>query len=352
MISFYPGPSQLDPGIDKYLQQAVSSGILSVNHRSKEFVELSKSTIAAVKSKLDIPEDYVVLYISSATECWEVISQSLVKNKSLHLFNGAFGQKWMEYAQKIKPASGIAFGIEEPLPVHKLNKESAEVICLTHNETSNATQVSNELLQQIRNEYADSLIAIDATSSMAGVKLDFTLADVWFASVQKCFGLPAGMALLILSPKAIAKTKEVNERGHYNSLLFQLEKMQDWQTTHTPNVLAIFLLKEVMENRADIGRIHSILFERAQSWYQFLDKLKGVHVLIKNPEVRSETVIAIEAGPDIISKVKQAAFEKGLLLGNGYGTWAKNTFRIANFPALTEEHIGQLKKFLIEELGI
>jgi phosphoserine aminotransferase len=49
----------------------------------------------------------------------------------------------------------------------------------------------------------DALIAVDATSSMAGVELDWQSADIWFASVQKCFGLPAGMAVMVCSPRAL-----------------------------------------------------------------------------------------------------------------------------------------------------
>src|ERR1700749_4185545 len=105
MISFYPGPSKIYPEVADYLQDAVRDGVLSINHRSPEFAEISKNAILYLKEKLNIPEDYTVLYTSSATECWEIIAQSLIKRGSYHIYNGAFGEKWYKYTSKLIPAT-------------------------------------------------------------------------------------------------------------------------------------------------------------------------------------------------------------------------------------------------------
>ncbi|MDZ7649122.1 MAG: hypothetical protein U5K54_19230 [Cytophagales bacterium] len=61
---------------------------------------------------------------------------------------------------------------------------------------------------------------------MAGIESKFQSADVWFASVQKCFGLPAGLAVMVCSAhKYNIYMKSVNERKHYNSLAFIHEMM-------------------------------------------------------------------------------------------------------------------------------
>ena len=33
--------------------------------------------------------------------------------------------------------------------------------------------------------------------------------------------------------------------------------------------------------------------------------------------------------------------------GNGYGAWQRNTFRIANFPAILDEEYEELKRFFL-----
>ena len=203
---------------------------------------------------MNIPKDYTVFFTSSATECWEIIAQSVVQEKSFHIYNGAFGQKWFDYSKRLHPeAAAYSFSFNDKIDPKKLViGQGYGAICLTQNETSNGTQVTNAILRSLKKISSDSLIAVDATSSMAGIKLDFNAADIWFASVQKCFGLPAGLGLLVCSPRAIQLTNKVAERSHYNSITFMSEMMAKWQTPFTPNVLGIYLLMRVLEEfRAD-----------------------------------------------------------------------------------------------------
>lgn len=352
MISFYPGPSKVDDKISQYAKQAHKEGILGMNHRSDEFVSLSKSTVELLKEKLSIPEGYTIFYVSSATECWEIIAQSLMHDTSYHFYNGTFGEKWFSYSKKLHPRCiGYRFEVETPLNLSDIDLSSDEgIICLTQNETSNGTRISNKQIATIRNNYPEHLIAVDATSSMAGDYLKFENADVWYASVQKCFGLPAGMGIMVCSPKAIATAMEINERKHYNSLAFMVDKMKDYQTTHTPNVLAIYLLNRVLEKRKSIGKIESKLKKRAKDYYSLFDCMKSYSPLIENKKVRSNTVIPVKADEALISKIKKLAQKEGLLLGKGYGSWAKQSFRIANFPAHKRKEIQQLSSFFEQHI--
>ncbi len=348
MISFYPGPSRVYSSVPRYVQEAYEQGVLSINHRSAEFVDISKRTIALVKEKLRVPDDYSVFYVSSATECWEIISQSLVRHASYHVHNGAFGQKWFRYAEQMQArAEQYAFDFQQPLRASQLHPSSeAEVICLTHNETSNGTALPAATLVDVRIRFPEPLIAVDATSSLAGVELPIALADVWYASVQKCFGLPAGMALLICSPRAIEKAQRVGENRHYNSLLYLHEQMQRWQTTHTPNVLGIYLLMRTLEDRAAIGETNAQTQERYQQWVDFLSKLDRINLLVNDPALRSCTVVPIKADPATINQLREQARRAGITLGNGYGDLKATTLRIANFPAILDQEINQLKNFL------
>jgi phosphoserine aminotransferase len=348
MISFYPGPSRIHDEIPKYVKDAAQLGIMSINHRSEEFVAISKKTIALLKQKLGIPKDFTIFFTSSATECWEIIAQSWVTDKSYHLFNGAFGQKWFDYTHRIKSgATALPFEREVQLDPATLNFEGNHgVICLTHNETSNGTQVATKSIKAIKKNNPSHLVAVDATSSMAGVVLDFTAADIWFASVQKCFGLPAGMGIMICAPKAIARAKAINNTQYYNSVVFMDAMMQNWQTPYTPNVLAIYLLMRVMEKVKPIKQVHAVTVKRYHDWIGWLQKSKTFKHLIKNKTVHSYTVLPLAGSPDLIEKIKRLAKKQGFLLGEGYGEWKPSTFRIANFPALKTTEINSLRKFL------
>lgn len=345
MISFYPGPSRTYDEIPKYVKAAQRKGILSMNHRSDEFMKICEKTVGLLKEKLSIPEDYKVYFLTSATECWEVMAQSLITNGSHHIYNGAFGEKWFDYTHKLVPtAKSHPFDREKTL---EPSSYEGDFICITQNETSNGTQVTNEIIQSIRSNNPNHLIAVDATSSMAGVFLDFTAADVWFASVQKCFGLPAGLSIMVCSPKAIARMNSKGEKDHYNSMTLLDSMMSKWQTPCTPNVLGIYLLMRVMKDVDPIRKTEEKLRHRFNQWTTFLERNKSFHHLVKNESVRSTTVLALAVTTDIdMLKLKVKAKQAGFLLGEGYGDLKKDTFRIANFPAIRGKEIQKLMQFL------
>ncbi|HEY3402922.1 MAG TPA: aminotransferase class V-fold PLP-dependent enzyme [Ohtaekwangia sp.] len=348
MISFYPGPSRVYDEIPAYVRDAHKLGIMSINHRSDVFVKMSERTIKLLKQKLGIPKDYTVFFTSSATECWEIIAQSLITNHSYHLYNGSFGQKWFDYTKRIKPvATPIPFEVNEELdPKNLILGHHEGVICITQNETSNGTQVSNSIISAIQKNNPTYLVAVDATSSMAGIKLDFKAADIWFASVQKCFGLPAGLGLLICSPRVLERARIVGEKDHYNSLTFMMEMMLKWQTSCTPNVIGIYLLMRVLEKMKPIREVHQQTVKRYQAWTKFLNERKHIQHLVDNTDVHSFTVLPVKGTTVSLGRIKKSARKKGFLLGEGYGDLKGSTFRVANFPALKSSEINALMKFL------
>lgn len=361
MISFNVGPSKVYPQIKDFLQDAYNENILSMPHRSQQFMDMVKKTIFLLKQKLQIPTQYTIIFASSATECWEMLSQSLVSKKSYHLINGAFGQKWYDYAHHIhRSIEKHHFEINENLDVSqvqtffafaerrtgKAELEENALICFTQNETSNGTQIPMSSIEAVHQLFPRQLIAIDATSSMAGISFRWRSADAWFASVQKCFGLPAGLAIMILSPRAIARISEIGEKKHYNSLSKVCENIEKFQTTHTPNILGIYLLMRVLESISPIKEIETSIKQRAKQWYQLFEKHPHFKPLIHNQAVRSDTIIAIKSQSEHLTILKERAKKAGFILGNGYDKWKDNTFRIANFPALNDEEILKLRNFM------
>ena len=360
MITFYPGPSKVYPQVATYLQDAMNEGILSQNHRSLAFMDMLKECITVFKKKQNIPEDYTVYFTSSATECWEIVSQSLVKKHSHHVYNGAFGEKWFEYASKLnKQTTSTKFDFQKHFGINgKLFNEvlpsgaaaaaedlggASDLLCFTQNETSNATQITLDFLNYTNHK---SLTAIDVTSSLGGIELDWKLGDIWLASVQKCLGLPAGLGVMICSPRAIERAVEIGERNHYNSFLFMHENFQKYQTHYTPNVLSIYLLMRVMQQVPDIQVVSKKTKARISDFYDFVKAKTALKLLIEKQEIRSDTVIAIKGTVEEITALKQKAKENDVILGNGYGEWKDTTFRIANFPAIEDWEFEKLKSIL------
>lgn len=348
ILTFAPGPSKVYDKLPDYFQEAYQQGILSANHRSAIFMDLYKDTERLFKEKLDVPEDYKLLFTSSATENWEIITQSLVLQASFHIYSGSFGKKWFGFAQNIIPETGaLVLDKNESLEVNDLEiGNDFDLIAITQNETSNATQVTNETIAAIGTKYPDKMLAIDTTSSMAGIFLDFNLADIWYASVQKCFGLPAGLGILILSPKAIERAKEKGEKGRYNSLNFMLDNAANYQTHYTPNVLNIFLLNRVLADLPPIEKVNEKTEERMRILEEIVEKSSALDFLVSNAATRSRTVLGVGGEESFIKQIKAEAEEQGMQMGSGYGPLKPTSFRIANFPALNDNEFEKLIAFL------
>ena len=346
MITFYPGPSKIYEQVKGYFSEGLESGIFTMNHRSTAFMELLSSTVDLLHTKLDVPDDYSIIFTSSATECWEITGQSLVAKKSAHIYNGAFGEKWLTYTRKLgRNVLPAPFDLNEYAAVPDCN--DCDTICFTQNETSNGTMVINDVIREARDTYDNAVIAVDITSSMAGVKVDFKAADVWFASVQKCFGLPAGMAVLVLSPKAVERAKMIGENEHYNSLNNLMQHARKDQTAFTPNISSIYLLKRLLEDIDHIDQVQKRISSNYHEIKDWLIELNEFDFLVTNEQVRSLTVIAVTSKIPM-ENIKNMALQKGIVLGNGYGEWKQSTFRIANFPAINAGERVILKKFLYE----
>ena len=348
MITFAPGPSKVYDALPHYMQDAFHQGILSANHRSSVFMNLYQETEQLMREKLHMPADYKLLFTSSATENWEIISQSIVEKASFHIYSGSFGKKWFEYAKHIIPSTiGLKIEANQEIGVVGLEiGENVDLIAITQNETANASQVPMTVLKELAEKYPEKMIAVDTTSSMGGIEFDFSLADIWYASVQKCFGLPAGLGVLILSPKAIEKTQRKGEKGRYNSLTFMLENAEGYQTHYTPNVFGIYLLNRVLKDLEEIQHVDARLRKRMLKLETAIAQSSKFRLLVDNESTRSTTVLAVSGSEELITAVKKAAEKEGMQLGSGYGPLKPTSFRIANFPAITDEEFDRLIDFL------
>jgi phosphoserine aminotransferase len=171
---------------------------------------------------------------------------------------------------------------------------------------------------------------------MGGIYVPWHLGDVWFASAQKCLAIPAGLAVLVCGPRAIAKAHEIGAK-HYNSIPVLAKYAANNQTSYTPNVLSIYILGQHLMRTAPVRESEASLFARAAKYYAFANEHPLLTPLVKRKANQSPTVVAFEAAPDTLSRMKAAALAQGLMLGNGYIPWKDSTFRIANFPAYSDE---------------
>lgn len=335
---FTPGPSELYYTYPDHHRTAMRENIGAISHRSKAFEKLYRHTIEQLTELLQLPEDYRVLFVSSATECWERIAQNLITQDSEHFVHGDFGRKFFETSQALGKQARLT-PITGPF---EATTSSANVIALTMNETSTGFQHTAEDLKEMRRLNPSALIALDVVTATPSLEIDFSLVDTAYFSVQKCFGLPAGLGVWLVNERAMERAIQVNHPS-FHSLPSLLKMAEKNQTPETPNVLGIYLLGKIAEDmlRRGISAIRSETNYKAALLYQTMEALPLLSPAIMEKPHRSKTTLIANTLTDssvLISRLE----EKGMILGSGYGARKTDQVRIANFPAHSKEQVEML----------
>ncbi|MEM6763413.1 MAG: aminotransferase class V-fold PLP-dependent enzyme [Bacteroidota bacterium] len=356
-IYFTPGPAHLYPTVPNHITEAIKAQIPSISHRSQTFMDIHKLAVDGLQALLTIPSDYSIFFLSSATEIWERLLQNCVQHTSFHYVNGAFSQRYFTIANDlgVSPVKyEVPWGQGFPLDPNEIQAET-EMINFTHNETSTGVMLPMQSLAAYRQAHPAKLITLDMVSSAPYGQPDWKVVDAAYFSVQKCFGLPAGLGVLILNDSCLAKAAEKKATGRsigsYHSFLAQQEKYVKHQTVETPNMMGIYLLGKVVQDMLEIGvdNIRKTIRERATLLYSLIEKHPLLTVSVTDKKFQSPTVIVPnlkEGAPSLVDKWKQ----QGVVVGNGYGKMKGKQLRFANFPSNTDAEFERLIALLEEDM--
>lgn len=344
-IYFTPGPSQLYHTYDYHLRKAQNEEIGSISHRSGAFQKIYQETEEALKELLDIPDEFRVLFLSSATEIWERIIQNLVAEQSHHFVNGAFSKRFYEFAIGLNKQSTQ----EVAEPGDEFNSfnvpPGTELIGITQNETSTGYAFDTSQLKVIREQNPNVLISLDVVSSIPAVPTPFDLIDTTYFSVQKSFGMPAGLGVWIINQKAIDRAIDLESKGAtgtYRKLSTLIQSAEKHQTPETPNVVAIYVLGKIAQDMIARGvkMVRNETVYKSTILYQTLENSSLFTPFVSEKKNRSKTVIVTDT-PDQ-ARILEDLEKKKIILGKGYGAFKNEHLRIANFPAHSKEQVEML----------
>ncbi len=352
-IFFTAGPSKMNPKVKGYIADALQKNIPSISHRGREFEKIYVKAETALRTLLKIPSTHHILFLASGNEGLERVIQNSVGRKSLHLVNGAFSKRFYDMAlqYKKKPVKHeAAWG--EGFALNTLHVESdIELIGLTHNESATGVMTPISEIYKLAKANKHALVAIDVVSSVPYGSLDFRYLDYVIFSVQKGFGLPAGLGVVILSDRALAKSQVLKDSGvsigSYHSFPKMMALADRRQTPETPNVLNIYLLGRVARDmiKKGVSRIKKETDAKAALMYDFLDTSRRLTPFVHVRALRSPTLIVVETNNEAQKIIKKAKTH-GFILGGGYGMNKISQIRIANYPQHTLAEFKSLIKFL------
>jgi phosphoserine aminotransferase len=349
-----PGPSELYFTVEDHLRVAMRENVCSISHRSKQFETIFSHAVSELRTLLQIPENFHIVFTSSANETWERLLQNCVEKESFHLVNGSFSKKFFSFSEDLGLDSTkheVDFGqgfdmdsVEVP--------ESAELICAIANETSSGVMTPMAEIAKLKERYPDKLLAVDVVSAIPFFQPDFSKVDSIYFSVQKGMGLPAGLGVWIFNEKCVEKSEQIRAKGKstgtYHSISALLGKSKNNQTPETPNILGIYLLGKICEdmNRKTVEMIRQETIYKSALIYGLLERNKNLEPFITDEKQRSKTVLVANllngTSSELIAKLKESNIE----IGSGYGKYKESQIRIANFPTHSKEIFEKLYDLL------
>ncbi len=350
-----PGPTEVSQEI---LQEQTHP---LIGHRSKEFSELYGGITAKLSKFFELPPDYQPTTTTSSGTLWfDIVGRSIVKKKVLCCVNGAFSQRFGETLHACGKETDwieVEWGkVAKPDQVaEKLETGQYDTLCVCHNESSTgARSPVTEIGKMVQKDYPDVVFAVDSVSSMAG---DKTLpqemgVDILFASTQKCFALPPGLAIALVNDKALARAKTIPNRGAYTDIveIFEFEKKH--QTPYTPCIPLLYALNKrldlmLQETYEHIYQRHKDMAETTQKW------AKKHFEMFPEPGYESITVSCIRntQGKNV-AELNQKLAAKGFNTSNGYGKLAEKTFRIGHMGEWTVNGVKEALAAIDEIWGL
>jgi predicted phosphoserine aminotransferase len=350
---FIPGPTE----VRKEVLEAQTKPM--IGHRMKEFSELYHNVITKTTKALETKNTVLVGTISGSG-FMEAGVRNFVGTMCLNTTCGAFSERWHKITkQNGKPCEALSVDWGMAVKPEAIDKELStgkyDAITVVHNETSTGVMNPVKEIGEVMKKYPDVIFMVDAVSSMAGAKIDFDAwgIDLCVASTQKAFALPAGLAVAVISDKALAKAEKVEHRGSYSDFLAMKKRYDEkHQTPNTPAVSLLFamdvqldrMLAEGMDKR--YAR-HAEMAQIVRKWATD----KGFE-LFAEPGYESLTLTTVKNNKGIsVADLNKELGTRGFAISNGYGKLKEETFRIAHMGDLTPDEVRELLQNIDEILG-
>ena len=335
-----PGPTPVHPQILNALSQP------TLSHVSPVFVAELKEALANLKKIVfcEAGESFIVAGAGTLAMEMALLNTISKQDRLLVLSQGFFGQRMEKialnfglYCDVIQSEQGKA--VEPDVLADRISQTDYTAVVATHVDT--ATGVCAPV-----GEYAKiikghkSFFIVDGVCATGGIeeRMDDWGVDIVLTAAQKCFGVPPGLAVLVVSERVIKKRESLGTiPAYYADFLNWLPIMKDpskYFSTPCVNEIRAFLegtkilLDEGMENR--FAR-HSRVAQTIRAELRDL----GFSFVPENPYLAD--TLSVVRYPDGIEDgiFRKTYAENGVIVAGGLGEFAGKVFRMGHMGNLS-----------------
>lgn len=343
---FVPGPTNVPESVRKAID------IPMEDHRAPDLPEFILPLFQDLKKIFKTTSGQVFLFPGSGTGGWEAaISNTLNPgDKVLASRFGQFSHLWIDLCQRLGlevEVIDVDWGTGVPLEQYAERLQldtnhSIKAVLATQNETATGVQSDIAGVRKALDAAGHpAMLYVDGVSSIGSVdfRMDEWEVDLAVSGSQKGFMLPAGLAIMCASEKAIEASKSATLHRCYFDFADMIKTNSSGYFPYTPPMSLIRGLRVSLDRLLDEG------LENVFARHHFLASgvrsavgAWGLKLCAKEPKWNSDTVSAIylPEGYDSNKLLKHAYYRYGLSLGAGLSEVAGKVFRIGHLGDVNE----------------
>lgn len=340
-----PGPIEFEPAV------LAAMGAPTTSHVAANFIEAFGQALARLRQVFLSDDGQPFVLAGSGTLAMDSVGANLVESgdRVLVINTGYFGDRYAallsRYGAQVDQVTAPVGGRASLDEIESaLKKESYKLLFVTHVDTSTGVITDVQGIAALAARFG-ALSVVDGVCSVAGEALHMSAwgVDVVLTASQKAIGVPPGLALFVVSPKAMLafKNRKTPVANYYADWINWLAIMQAYEARQasyfaTPAVNLIWalnislgqILEEGMQARFDR---HQLLGNACKAGAAAL----GLSQVALKPEWAANTMTALRypqgvTGGDFLPRVAKA----GAYLAGGLHPAIKNEyFRIGHMGA-------------------
>ena len=349
VYNFSAGPAVLPESVLKEAAEEMlyyrgtGMSVMEMSHRSKPFQTIIYEAEADLRSLMNIPDNYKVLFLQGgASQQFAAIPMNLMKNKVAdYIITGQWAKKAYQEAKLYGTANAIASSADKTfsyipdcsdLPI----SENADYVYICENNTIYGTK-----FWQLPNTKGKDLVA-DVSSCFLSEPVDVTRYGMIYGGVQKNIG-PAGVVIAIIREDLI--TEDVLP-GTPTMLRYKTHA-DAGSLYNTPPAYGIYICGKVfkwLQNMGGLEAMKAINEKKAAVLYNFLDESKLFHGTVVKKDRSLMNVPFVTGNADLDAAFVKAAAAAGFQNLKGHRT--VGGMRASIYNAMPIEGVEKLVDFM------
>lgn len=315
--------------------------VMEMSHRSKAFQTIRDEAEADLRTLMNVPDNYKVLFIQGGgTLQFSMVPMNLKKNgKAVYIDTGAWSSKAIKEARKelgVNVAASSADRNYVYIPdCSDLDiAEDTDYVYICENET-----IHGVTWPKLPNTKGHTLVA-DQSSMFLSRPCNVTDYGIIWAGVQKNVG-PAGMTVVIIREDLIQELPDLPVYMQYKT------HADNDSLYNTPNCWAIYCCGKVFKYILNTGGLTAMQKrneEKAKILYDFFDRSKLFKAAV-DKEFRSVMNVPFVTG-DAELDARVVAAAKAIGMDNLKGHKSVGGLRASIYNSMPKEGVEALVQFL------